>query len=135
MSLLLAVGGWILLGVIIGAGAAFAVAYRKFRGNVDAQTDRTLISGMIKSHFQPTSLGDITISERRFPFRVRADLQRTIDSLFGAETSIVHFCGVRKELVHRAPARRTRFITWPGASRDTRRSWSPPSKWACLAST
>jgi hypothetical protein len=45
----------------------------------------------------PTALDNITISERRFPYRVRADLQRAIDRLFSAAVTISHFCGVRKE--------------------------------------
>jgi hypothetical protein len=99
-GVLLTVAGWILLGVILGAGMALAITFRKSRGNFGAQRDRTLISGLIKSHFQPTSLGDITISERRCPFRVRADVRRTIDRLFGTETSIFPICGVRKEYPH-----------------------------------
>ena len=42
----------------------------------------------------------MNISERQFPFRVRADLQRAIDRLFGSKTTIRHFCGVRKEYRH-----------------------------------
>ena len=45
-------------------------------------------------------MDNITISERQFPFRVRADLQRAIDHLFGSKTTISHFCGVRKEFSH-----------------------------------
>jgi hypothetical protein len=45
---------------------------------------------MMQSHFAPTSLQDITISERQFPFPVRADLQRAIDRLFSAETRVSH---------------------------------------------
>lgn len=45
-------------------------------------------------------MDDITVSERQFPFRVRADLQRAIDQLFGDQTRILHFCGVRREYSH-----------------------------------
>lgn len=55
---------------------------------------------LIESHLHPTPLDDLTISERRFPFRVRADLQRSIDAMFDANTSISHFCGVRREYAH-----------------------------------
>jgi hypothetical protein len=55
------------------------------------------IATVIRAHFSPTLLADITISEREFPFRVRADLQRAIDRLFDSGTTIRHFCGVRKE--------------------------------------
>jgi cell division protease FtsH len=100
MGIVTSVLGWIVVGVLLGAGTAYAIAWRKIHGTDSAHAGATLVSGLIKSHFRPTSLADITISERRFPFRVRADLQRTIDRLFGAETSISHFCGVRKEYSH-----------------------------------
>ena len=58
------------------------------------------IATIIRAHFAPTKLQNITISERKFPFRVRADLQRAIDRLFGSGTVIRHFCGVRKEYSH-----------------------------------
>lgn len=94
-SVLFSVAGWMLLGMILGAGAALAIAFRGNRGAT--RSDRTSVAGLIQSHFHPTPLSEITISERRFPFRVRADLQRAIDRLFGAGTDIAHFCGVRKE--------------------------------------
>src|SRR5258708_12071267 len=58
------------------------------------------IATIIRAHFAPTGLPNITISERQFPFRVRADLQRAIDRLFSSSTVIRHFCGVRKEYSH-----------------------------------
>ena len=58
------------------------------------------MSTLIRAHFAPTGLEDITISERKFPFRVRADLQRAMDRLFGSGTIIRHFCGVRREYSH-----------------------------------
>ena len=42
----------------------------------------------------------LTISERQFPFRVRADLQRAIDHLFDSGTTIHHFCCVKSEYDH-----------------------------------
>lgn len=55
------------------------------------------IATLIRAHFAPRGMQNITISERKFPFRVRADLQRAIDRLFEEGTVIRHFCGVRKE--------------------------------------
>jgi AAA+ superfamily predicted ATPase len=55
------------------------------------------IATLMRAHFAPVGLQNITISERMFPFRVRADLQRAIDRLFGSGTVIRHFCGIRKE--------------------------------------
>ena len=100
MSTWLAAAGWIVVGVVLGAAVVIAIAVRKFRGKPGMQGDRTMVSGLILAHFRPTPLTDITISERKFPYRVRADLQRAIDRLFGEETSIAHFCGVKKEYSH-----------------------------------
>jgi cell division protease FtsH len=61
---------------------------------------RKLIATLIRDHFRPAAIDDITISERSFPFRVRADLQRAIDQLFGTRTTIHHFCGVRQDYSH-----------------------------------
>jgi len=58
------------------------------------------IATIIRAHFAPTGVQNISISERQFPFRVRADLQRAIDRLFGSGAVIRHFCGVRKEYSH-----------------------------------
>jgi AAA+ superfamily predicted ATPase len=58
------------------------------------------IATLIRAHFAPTSVQNLTIFERKFPFRVRADLQRAIDRLFASGTVIRHFCGVRKEYEH-----------------------------------
>ncbi len=55
------------------------------------------VSALLRRHYHPLKLDDITIAERQFPYRVRADLQRAIDRLFGEQTRILHFCGVRKE--------------------------------------
>ncbi|MDB5386263.1 MAG: ftsH [Planctomycetaceae bacterium] len=66
----------------------------------DFSTGRSSIAPLLKSHFQPIPTTEITISERRFPFRVRSDLQRAIGQLFGDQTQILHFCGVRREYSH-----------------------------------
>ncbi|APW63861.1 tetratricopeptide repeat protein [Paludisphaera borealis] len=67
----------------------------------DAMTERTAqIDVLIRSHFEPTPSGDLTITERVFPHRVRADLQRAVDRAFGGETTVSFFCGVRKRYNH-----------------------------------
>jgi len=66
----------------------------------ESKGDDTLVSSLMGTHFSPTSLQKITISERQFPFRVRADLQRAIDNLFTSGSTIRHFSGVRKEYSH-----------------------------------
>lgn len=101
MGAMLSVAGWVLFGVAFTVATFLFVTLRRSQaaagnGNV------TLISTLMQSHFSPTPLQEITISERQFPFRVRADLQRAIDRLFDSGTTISHFCGVRKEYSHEA---------------------------------
>jgi len=55
-----------------------------------------LISSLLHSRFKDVSPDSLTITERRFPGRVRADLQRAVDDLF-EDTTICHFCGVRAQ--------------------------------------
>lgn len=98
MGTALSVIGWILLGTCIGAAAA-AIAVRRGR-QIAAGAGPTPVVDLVRSHFHPVPLGNITITERRFPFRVRADLQRAVNRLFSSETRIAHFCGVRKEYAH-----------------------------------
>ena len=90
--------GWLLVGLLIG-GAAVALFARR-RMAESRQYGGTTISSLLAAHFHPTPMGEITISERRFPFRVRADLQRAIDQLFTDQTHILHFCGVAREYSH-----------------------------------
>ena len=92
--------GWLFCGLIAGVlGCYFGMKF--WNENRSKQTGgRVPISELVKNHFQPLPTDDISISERQFPFRVRADLQRTIDKLFGSETKVLHFCGVRNEYSH-----------------------------------
>jgi cell division protease FtsH len=64
--------------------------------NQNAET----IPKMLASHFRRVSIQQITVSERVFPFRVRADLQKSLDEILGDGFRIEHFCGVRKEVSH-----------------------------------
>lgn len=66
---------------------------RRWRAERDATPP---VRPMLEAHFQSTALDKITVSERRFPFRVRADLQNALDGLL-ADYVIRHFYGVRKE--------------------------------------
>lgn len=91
--------GWLLTGLVTGVGGAVLVL-KRICSNSEGNDTLTAVSSLLKSHFLPVQTNDITISERDFPFRVRADLQRAIDQLFGDETRIVHFCGVRREYSH-----------------------------------
>ena len=90
--------GWLLLGLIAGAIAATLVLKRIGAASGTAQAGA--VSALLIAHFHPLPVDNITISQRQFPFRVRADLQRAIDRLFGDEARILHFCGVRREYSH-----------------------------------
>ncbi|WP_442508398.1 AAA family ATPase [Novipirellula sp. SH528] len=88
--------GWLLVGLLMGGGISYIVT----RCIKTASHDRSTVAALLHSHFHPIKIDSITISEREFPFRVRADLQRAIDRLFGDDTEVLHFCGVRKEYSH-----------------------------------
>ena len=100
MGAFLSIAGWVLLGVAVGAMGVAIIVARKIRWWRPAAGGATHVATLIQKHFRPTSIDDLTISERQFPFRVRADLQRAIDHLFSSDTRIAHFCGVRKEYAH-----------------------------------
>jgi hypothetical protein len=81
---------------LLGAAAGAAFVYR--RANRKALADgRKLVRPLLEAHFRPASPDDLTVLERQFPFRVRADLQRAIDRLFTPAATVTLFCGVRKE--------------------------------------
>ncbi len=85
-----------LLSLLAGAGAgAWVMHLRSKRKRLLG--GRRMIRPLLERHFRPLPLDKLTIAERRFPFRVRADLQKAIDRLFSATTAVHHFCGVRKE--------------------------------------
>lgn len=92
--------GWLIAGLLAGLAAAFGYQRYKNRRECGTPGAPTSVAKLLRNHFHPTPVTDITISERQFPFRVRADLQRAIDSLFGNQTQTVHFTGVRAEYAH-----------------------------------
>src|SRR5262249_10800124 len=64
---------------------------------VPVQDIRTLIHALLEGHFAPGSLQSVVISERTFPQRVRADLQRAVDQLLeDSAITVSHFSGARK---------------------------------------
>src|SRR5579884_884930 len=54
------------------------------------------ISKMLRKHLGKMQADRITISEREFPFRIRADVQTAIDQVVSGGTRIRHFCGLKK---------------------------------------
>ncbi len=62
------------------------------------RSKETTIASLLRKHFHPVTLDALSISERIFPPRVRADLQKGTDRLFVGENKIMHFCGARKQM-------------------------------------
>lgn len=91
--------GWLLCGLVIG-GMATILIERRFRNRGRSTAGHSAVASLVIAHFHPTPTSDITIAERKFPFRVRADLQRAIDRLFVENTLILYSCGVRREYSH-----------------------------------
>ncbi len=56
----------------------------------------TLISDLLFRHLGRVKPEDLNISERQFPFRVRADLQKAVEKVIGGGASVRQFCGVRQ---------------------------------------
>jgi hypothetical protein len=83
--------GWTTFGAFLGLiGAAVIVRIGQSRGNV---TVRQLLG----KHFAPRNLGELNVASREFPTHVRADLARGMEKLFGSDTKIRHFCGIRSQ--------------------------------------
>ena len=61
-------------------------------------TKKTIIASLLQEHFESTD--NLTITERNFPFRMRADLQLAISRLFEGSVRIAHFCGVLERFAH-----------------------------------
>jgi tetratricopeptide (TPR) repeat protein len=73
---------------------------RKTRVATRGPQKRSQINPLLREHFAPVTLSDLTLTERTFPFRVRADLQRAAQSLFGEGTRIHHYCGISQQYSH-----------------------------------
>jgi hypothetical protein len=58
---------------------------------------KNLIAGLLRDHFAPTDPDDLMITERHFPLRVRADLQRAVDE-FTSGVTVRHFSGIRNQV-------------------------------------
>lgn len=68
-----------------------------FEGGAMSTTGRKAqIHALIQSHFDPTPVDDLTVTQRQFPLRVRADLQRAVDRVIEGDVSVSFFCGIRK---------------------------------------
>jgi hypothetical protein len=89
-----------LVGVI--AGVVDMLLGKQF---TDTTTNhKEAVPRLFKKHFAPVPVIKLSISKREFPFRVRADLQKTINTLFGSEYRILHFSGIKNEYKFSPPA-------------------------------
>ena len=92
---------WFLIGVVL-SGVVMSLRHRfgVFFSASDCNLGSDSVAWRLTEHFKPISVKQITITERKFPFRVRADLQRAVDELIDREATIVDFFGVRREYAH-----------------------------------
>jgi len=70
---------------------------RRFLPGAETQEVKKLVAPLIFSHFQPLRSENIFIAERRFPYRMRADLQRALDKIVADESKTLRFTSVRFE--------------------------------------
>ncbi|MDZ4782626.1 MAG: ATP-binding protein [Planctomycetia bacterium] len=83
----------ILLGLVAGFVAAAVIAAISRR-----DTEKThAIYYLLQRHFQPTPVGELRVATRQFPMRMRADVQRGFDAMFGGELTVARLMGVKYE--------------------------------------
>ena len=89
-----------LLGLLVGG--ALVLLYTRIIGPAlserhNKKLSPTNVASLLQTHFSSVPIHQLSVSERRFPFRMRADLQGTIDSLMSEEFAVLQFLGVQKE--------------------------------------
>jgi hypothetical protein len=57
---------------------------------------------ILAGHFGTRNLQSVSIRERQFPMRVRADLQRAIEEFFTSSEGLLRFCSVRQDMGYQA---------------------------------
>ncbi|QDU43195.1 putative ATPase YjoB [Symmachiella dynata] len=100
MNNIFAAGGWFLWGLFVTGYIYQRIFSGKKVRKRWGRDGETLTADLIRRHFRRDEFDDLTISERLFPFRVRADLQRAIDEIFNDSSKVSHFCGIKKEYSH-----------------------------------
>lgn len=93
-------GGLLLVGLALGIGGVLAFWQLRKMFQASVKSDATTLRDLIRLHFAPASFDQITVTERKFPSLVRADLQNAINRLFDDTTTVIFFCGVKKEYSH-----------------------------------
>lgn len=91
--------GWLFLGVLLGSGLAYWVLQRQDNSPIVKRRTNKGVSAakVLAQHFEASSADQLTISERVFPYRMRADLQLALNRLFADEIRTQRFSGVGKE--------------------------------------
>jgi AAA+ superfamily predicted ATPase len=84
--------GWLLAGMGVGIGCY--LWFKRDKPGVKGEASEFAYQ-VIGDHFAPTSTKQLTIVERIFPERARADLQRAIDRLLVDPITVVRFSGLR----------------------------------------
>lgn len=97
MSEILSIAGGTLISILLGAATLYT-AYLFWRRSRRG----THLDGMIAAFFQPLQIDGLAISERTFPYRMRADVQRAVDRLFDEQTVVTRFHGVSQQMSHEA---------------------------------
>jgi len=65
-----------------------------------AKSKNKIVSDLLHKHFGRITPEELNISERQFPFRVRADLQVAINRIIDGGKDLRYFCGVRQPNWH-----------------------------------
>jgi len=86
-------------GVVIGiaAGAASVLFWKRL-----TTTDtRSFVQQLLHWHLGTVSADQLAITERRFPLRVRVDVQRALERFLGESVRVVQFHGIKEEYGHK----------------------------------
>lgn len=80
------------VGVLLAFVAVLAIGGSIFWG----RRSRRLLPQLLRRHFSPVSLDEVTVTERQFPTHIRADLQHAIDGFLSSVT-VCSFHGIQAE--------------------------------------
>lgn len=86
-----------LIGLVIGAGGMLAVQRRQARTRNATQPSQ--LADVLATYFGPNASLELTITERIFPCRMRADLQRALEAFFSSQ-QVWYFAGLSREYAH-----------------------------------
>jgi len=70
------------------------------RAAVRGPQKKTLVAALIREHFHPVQADALSVTEREFPLRIRADLQRGLESVLGGKIQLLHSFGVHTRFTH-----------------------------------